>query len=259
MTYFFRRRYKALFGGLWLFLSVTEVNALGLSTYRIYLDKEHNEQNFIVYNRDDSVHNCRIYKRHFIFDEIGNISLHEGEDVPDIAADDFIRFSPRSFRVESGKVQTVRFKLRRKSNLEAKEYRSYISLDCDIEKSSATSNLKGNTHLSPKLRHNVPVVVRTGDIPAELYFDQVTVDNNILKFNFNKKGLRSTYGELLLIDKSTNKVISKKPSVSLPLETRMMSSSFSLKDLDVNDLTLSFVEDEKLSGKQVIQFPLKKT
>lgn len=254
-TYYFK--YQSIFACLLLcIISVPQVSALGLSTYRIYLDNQHNQQNFIVYNRDDFAVNCRIDKRHFVYDEIGSFSEHTGDEIPTIAADKFMRYSPRTFRLEPGNTQSVSFKMRRKSKQVAKEYRTYISVDCDAEAGGKNQNLKGNVHLSPKLRHNIPVVVRTGKLDAKLYFDQVVIHKNQVSFAFNKNGNRSTYGEFVLVNKSSGKVIAKKPSVSVPLEVKVMRASLPFKDVDIDDLSLSFIEDSELSGKQVIEYPL---
>lgn len=254
-TYFCK--YQSLFAFVLILTFISpQVSALGLSTYRIYLDDEHSQQNFIVYNRDDFSMNCRIDKRHFVYDEIGKFSEYNGDKKPVIAADKFMRYSPRTFRLEPGSVQSVSFKLRRKSKQIPKEYRTYISVDCDAEPGGKNQNLKGNVHLEPKLRHNVPVVVRTGKLDAKLYFNDVVIKKNAITFAFNKSGDRSTYGEFVLVDKSTGKVIAKQPSVSVPLEVKVMRSSLAFKDVDIDDLSLSFIEDTKLSGKQVIEYPL---
>lgn len=261
MRIFFNGLYVFLFNSslFILFLSSLNANALGLSTYRIYLDDEHNQQNFVVYNRDSFHQDCQIAKRHFIYDEYGKMSEYEGKNLPKIAADDLFRYSPRKFRLESGAVQTVRFKLRRKKHQEPLEYRTYISVDCKEDKNSKNSKdsqVKGNLHLIPRLRHNVPVVVRTGKLDAKLFFDDVVVKNKSVMFSFNKDGNRSTYGDIVLINKNNDKVIGKLPSVSLPLEKKMMNSSFFMGDVSIDDLVLSFIEDKELSGEQVIEFPL---
>jgi len=231
--------------------------AIGLSTYRIYLDNEHREQNFFVYNRDAFPQDCKIKMRYYSFDKLGKMTVLKDEKKPDWAADKFVRFSPKSFQVGSGQSQAVRFKLRRKSKAEVKEYRSYISLDCELVASVEERKLKGNVQLVPKLRHNVPLIIRTGKIDVELAFANISVNKGTVNFKLTKKGKRSTYGIIRLVDRTSQKVIAEQKAVSLHMETEEMTMSFSTKNIPVENLILRFIEDEALSGNKVIEEKVK--
>ncbi|WP_448567976.1 hypothetical protein [Thalassotalea ganghwensis] len=245
----------ALSLGLWL-VSTSQSYALGLSTFRIYLDPTTREYNFVVYNKDPYQQNCKMYLRHYDFNEYGKSNLRTSKELPELSAKDKIRFSPKRFSVPAGESQTVRFQMRRSPNEKAIEYRSYLTLDCAFSKADMAKIAKNKTSLAPRLRHNIPVIARTGDIEAKLSFAEKTINQNSINVTVEKNGARSTFGRLALIDIRNNEVVSSLPQVSIQREAKYHKATLGFTDQDPKFLKIVYQEIEGYGGNITIESPV---
>lgn len=244
--------YKYVFASLFLLVSF-ENSALGLSTFRIYLDFDHREKSFIVYNKDAYSQRCQLSLRHFVYDEVGGMEPYEGEKLPALSAKKIIKFSPKKFRIDPGKAQAVRFMVRRKANVEAKEYRSYLSVTCIFDDEDVKNASSNEARIMPTLRHNVPIIVRTGDIPVEINFSDMSILKDTLTLNLNRLGQRSIYGHIEVVDIRNDKVIAHKNQVSMHIETKTKTFTFNIMNTPAESIKLRFIEDEALSGNNLIE------
>ena len=220
--------------------------AVALSTYRIKLDNSNPETEFIVYNKSLIAQKCSIKLTDIIYNENGDVISKEGTALPNISAKKHLKYSPRHFELKGHNSQSVRFKYRRKRTSNPKELRSYLSLVCDNIIDEKTSELQIN--ITPKLRINIPIIVRTGDISVDVSFSKITYSNNELSLEVTKVGKRSIYGNLEVVNKTTGEIIHSQKGFSLHAEVTKKSHKFMLENLDINNVDIQFIEDNKLSG-----------
>ncbi|WP_158968175.1 hypothetical protein [Paraglaciecola sp. L3A3] len=235
-----------------LFLTSFTSNAMSLSTYRIYLDNDNSTASFVMYNKSIVAESCQLSLVHNDFDETGQLTQLDDDIVPENSAKPWIRFSPKNFTADGRSPQTVRFTLRRKANTQPAEYRSYLEVYCDqvedtTPKSATTSELP-TIGVKPRLVQNVPIVVRTGKLNAEISFSKMSIDNKYVHFTVNRKGDRSVYGDIELVNKNNGEVLGFTSNNSLYTETTSTSHKLGFKNIPVDQLALRFVEDKKYGG-----------
>lgn len=235
--------------------------AIHLTTFRIHLDKETPNTDFVVFNRDITSQQCELSFKHYDFNEFGQMRKNKSEELPSNSAVNWVRYSPRKFVLTPANSQTIRFSMRRKANAEPAEYRSYLVIDCGAIASDDNGRSSGSENASisiqPKLLHNVPVIVRTGDVPVEVAFDKVNINNEVVQFSINKKGLRSIYGKLELIDIRNNERLDGLNGESIYPETKSKHYQLSTKGVKAEHLLLRFTSDkqfgdDRISEKKVI-------
>ena len=242
---------SALFCLFFIFFSIKS-QALGLSTFRIYLDNAQREYNFVVYNKEIYKQNCKMNLRHYNIDENGQKTVYEGDNLPKFSAKKFIRFSPKRFEIGSGQAQNVRFQMRRKANQQSHEYRSYLSLDCAVAESEQKNYAKSAT-LEPKLRHNIPIIVRTGKVDINVSFKNIKVNKASVSATLTKDGGRSIYGDVHLIDKRNGKILSTRPRIGIHLEAKNSKQTLATHDIPLKYLQLRFIEDPDFGGNKMVE------
>jgi P pilus assembly chaperone PapD len=222
--------------------------AVSLTSHRIYLDKKHRTESFVIFNREQKSENCKLSFQDFPFDKASNMGKLIIGKPPQNSATSWVRYSPKHFEIKGGSSQTVRFSLRRKANLAAAEYQSYLSIDCakNFDKTRKVEVIS----ISPRLIHNIPVVARTGTLSATLSISKIHLDKNgKLAFNLNRSGTRSIYGRIDIINKKNNERINYLQGISIYVQSEYQHFAFSLpKNINVNALTIRFTEDKKYGG-----------
>lgn len=122
-------------------------------------------------------------------------------------ADKMIRYFPRTVTLGPGEAQMVRMQLRRSSNMEPGEYRSHmyfravpmesaLGLEEQLEDTTAIG-----IRLTPIFGITIPVIVRAGEVSAEVTLNNLHVENSTdstsrLMLTFNRTGNKSVYGDL---------------------------------------------------------------
>jgi hypothetical protein len=123
-------------------------------------------------------------------------------------ADDMLRFSPRQITLAPGEAQTVRIMVRKPADLMAGEYRSHLlfsqqpnaeDLGRNIETRQAPDNGIGIA-ITALIGASIPVIVRQGELGAELTLDQLELQTTepkpFLALALQRNGERSIYGDL---------------------------------------------------------------
>lgn len=223
--------------------------AIKLSAYRIFLEPEKRVESFVIYNPEAEAQECSLKIIHNNFDEFGNMTLHREEELPENSAKKWFRYSPRTFTLSGARSQTVRFSLRRKAKTTPAEYRSYLNIDC----AALPDKEERAVSLQPKLIVNIPIIVRTGALSAQANIDGVTFDNNQLNFNLKRKGERSIYGDLTVVNRKTNELIVNRPGIYLYPETHTQAFSFDMKEKDTNNLLIRYKENSQFGGDILIE------
>lgn len=222
--------------------------SVGVSAIRIYLDNTRSEQSFAVYNKVPENQVCDLLLRHFEIAENGELKAYPDDQIPKNSAKNWIRFSPRKFTLKASESQSVRFRLRRKPNSEVAEFRSYLTVDCKLAGTKSALNADIQFSLVPRLRHNIPIIVRTGKLEASVEFTDINVTNKQIKFSVVRQGTRSVYGHLALINSRTNEIISQNPSFVIYPETQKKSVAFMTKGINSANLSIRFVENKNEGG-----------
>jgi hypothetical protein len=222
--------------------------ALGLSTFRIYLDNDKRQDNFVVYSKDEYTQHCNLSLRHYDVLESGKLLALDSGVEPEKSASKWIRFSPKKFSLKPGTSQSVKFQMRRKANTLADEFRSFLSVDCEFDAEELNANNDRKTGMTPRLRHNIPVIVRTGKLAAELAFENLEVNDELVSFNLKRSGERSIHGRVQLIDTRNDKIVNKKSLFSLYTETPFKNVRLATMGVDKKYLLLRFQEEADVGG-----------
>jgi P pilus assembly chaperone PapD len=125
----------------------------------------------------------------------------------EVTATDLIRYSPRQVELEPGEAQTVRLQLRKPAELPEGEYRSHMVFQgVPPAEPPAPPQSKVEKELSFSVRPiygiAIPVIVRHGEIPAEvkltqLVFSEATNDGMppLVTLHLERTGNRSVLGD----------------------------------------------------------------
>ena len=243
-------RYTSALIAMLLTMAAFNINAISLTSNRIYLDNNNRIASFIVLNRSLTAEECRLSFRYFDFDNAGVMGKELTDSLPSNNTSKTVKFSPRRFIVAAGKSQAIRLSLRRSAATDKAEYHSYLSVSCG-KVSPPTPNL---VNVSPRLVHNVPIVARTAKLGAQASFSGVKLlDDGKLFFRLNRVGNRSIYGDLVVSNKLTGKRINGLKSISIYTQSSYRDFEFSVpSNLTLNDISLSFTEVEKYGGSLTV-------
>ena len=227
--------------------------ALGISSFRIYLDFDKRQQNFMMYNKDAYTQHCKLYLRYYIENDKGELEVYENDTLPENSAEPWLRFSPKSFSIAPAQAQSVAFQLRRRANTQPAEYRSHVTIDCDFDVEEYQQAIELNVaNFVPKLRTNIPVVLRTGSIDVDVSFSNIVVNNGAVSFDLNRQGKRSIFGDIELIDTRSDKVIANIPQLSI-YEIASKSYKLPTEGVPLNKLKLRFTENTEYGGNKIIE------
>ena len=221
-----------------------------MSAFRIYLDDNQRDSTFLLSNSEATSQECNLFLHHYNYNDQGKLFEYEDQQVPKNSAKDWLRFSPKHFILTPTNSQKVRFSLRRKVKAKAAEYRSFLVVDCGVEKKNTTQHL---VNIKPKLIHNVPIIVRVGKLKVDVEFSDITVNNDVVKFKLKRKGNRSIYGDIALINKKTDQKVTFQNSLSIYPESSHTNFSFATQGINPKDLQLQFIENTDFGGDKVIK------
>lgn len=244
------QRLAALVTAIFVMLFSFKSQAVHLSTFRIYLDDDQRQVNFTVSNPKAVSQECKLSFRHYNYTDAGKLSEHEGEQLPDNSAKNWLRFSPKRFILTAANSQTVRFTMRRKAKAKAGEYRSFLEVDCGVEEGEGELNL---INVQPILIHNVPIIVRVGKLKVDVNFRDVSIVDGAVNFALTRAGTRSIYGNVELIDTRTDKKIDYQNNFSIYPESSHTKFSLNTLGVAAKYLKLKFIENTNYGGDKVIE------
>jgi hypothetical protein len=202
-----------------------------------------------MFNKEAVPQTCKLDLQHINFDKNGQLSRVPSGTVPDNSAKPWFRYSPRNFTAAARAPQTVRFTLRRSAKMEPKEYRSYLEVYCEnIAVEDALNKDNGNFAAEPLMVQNVPIIVRTGKLEAQVSFSDFRIENNLVHFNIQRQGNRSVHGKVELIDKETGEVINFRKNVSIYTETSSYPYRLEIPERQPSQLAVRFSEDKRYGG-----------
>jgi len=230
--------------------------AASLGTYRIYLDSEHQQNKFIVKNRNSTPEKCDISFSYITYDDKGAKKLSSKEQaVLSEPAIKRLRYSPKNFTIKPKSFQYVAFNYRRQINDKPAEYRTYANIQCV----KVDEQLKKGITLKPTIMHSVPLVIRTGkstDLDAELIFSQIKRQADNIFFQLALQGNRSVYGDLILVSSKGDKLKLLQKNVVIYPEMKYKDFAFSLAGFTEKNMKITFQETGKYSRKKLFSLPL---
>lgn len=122
------------------------------------------------------------------------------------SATSWIRYSPRQVTLGPQEAQTIRLQARRPADAPPGEYRTHFSVTAmppadtglDIADAQAEQDKQLAIRLTPVYGIMIPIIVRTGDLPAQASISDVKLlqqgNRKALQFALNRTGDRSVYG-----------------------------------------------------------------
>ncbi len=130
-------------------------------------------------------------------------------DPGQLFADQYVRFFPRAVTLAPGEAQVVRMQLRKPSDLAPGEYRSHIYFRAvPEERPLGEDELTLDTaaigiRLTPIFGITIPVIIRHGDLNAEVSIDGVALQYDAetgysVTMNLHRTGNKSVFGDLYL-------------------------------------------------------------
>ncbi|MBT6007261.1 MAG: hypothetical protein HOG79_16190, partial [Prolixibacteraceae bacterium] len=114
---------------------------------------------------------------------------------------------PRQVTLEPGEAQVVMLQCRRKSNMQAGEYRSHLYFRSEKDytplgnKNAAVDTQSLSVQVIPIFGMSIPIIIRSGEVSATTTLNNLKLesdkDNNAyLTFTLNRAGNISVYGNL---------------------------------------------------------------
>ncbi len=240
-----------------MFLICLSANASSITEKRIFLNNDNAINKFRIANYTEFEEVCELKFSHHLYNDDASqaIPLPDTEQ-PENSAIPWFRFSPRKFTLTTQSEQFITFRFRRVLNTSAAEYRSYLLIDC---KSNRELRSDGQLEVSmqPRIIHKVPIIVRTGQLSSNLTFKDVNIRNGKLLFNVFLNGQRSVFGDVRLVNKETETVISDLNNVAIYPESSHRKLSIKLpENINPSSLKLVFIEITKYGGSIVEEFEL---
>ncbi|MCB9987873.1 MAG: hypothetical protein H6868_00910 [Rhodospirillales bacterium] len=203
----------------------------------------------------------------------------EGQFIQNVMpAEPYLYLSPRRMIVQADQLQNIRFMLRRKQDMPAGEYRSYIYLNPEDIPDSFEKNMtltqkssQGQTaQLEMMAGYRLPVFFLHGDTTLNVQFSDVRLavkdSKNAVAFNLQRSGTRSAIGTVDIMCDAGMETQKKLAGIDVKVYTEIGYRSF-LKPVELpsggcSKITLSFMphnRDPDFNGQPmaVAELPLR--
>lgn len=146
------------------------------------------------------------------------VMLQKGDSLT--SAEKYLRVFPRRIKLGPNESQTIRLQYRKVQGMAEREYRSHLYFRAD--KKAAPLGLEDKKRDSTKMAVqitaifgiSIPVIIRNGNLTAQNSITDValtalTDSTSLLKFQINRSGNRSSYGNLKVVytDKNGKKTV----------------------------------------------------
>jgi P pilus assembly chaperone PapD len=169
---------------------------------RIVIEKGRSASLTLV-NRNEEGGQYRIFTRNIRTNDFGRFETITEAENGELFADKMLRYSPRQVTVDGQSKQDVRVVVRKPKGLEDGEYRSHLVFR-SLPKAGDDADSGGDAismKFNPTLEITIPVIVRHGDLSAEIGLSDLKVaqrdEEQFLDFTISRDGNRSIYGEVV--------------------------------------------------------------
>ncbi len=232
------------------FLLVTlKVNAVSISTTRLYLSPQSDTASIYVLNMESESQTCSLSIKDTVIDANGFMQFLPKNQIAVDSAAKMIRFAPRRFEVSPKLHQNIKLLYRRRPGLEDGEYKGLLAIRCK----KTISNSDKQVTIEPVIVHNVPVIVRTGEIKISAVFDSINVSDKQVEVTIKIVGKRSITGDLEIIDKSSGQILASKKQMSIYSESPTKQVILPITKSINFPLIIRFREDPKFGGNLLIE------
>ena len=238
------------------------VNAgtMSVDVQRLIITDNNKRSEFKVFNTSAEVQSIRVSFIEKIMDENGGVKNVEFSPT---SAADYIRIGPRIGK-NLGPKDFQKFRLRAKlSKLADGEYRSHLLFESMNPPKEET---KPGIHIKPNIRYSIPVIIRKGDLNAQIAIKDVALSHNeqkqqVVEFNITRNGNRSVYGNIDIYQIVQGKDQLLKTSVGEAIYTDVKQRKFSIpleQAINSNsELKIIFSENPDFGGDQTAETVVK--
>ncbi len=177
---------------------------------RVVLERGERSAELVVVNKGDEEAAFRISVENRRMLEDGSMEAAAEALAGELFADELVRYAPRRVILPPGGRQTIRVSALLKSDLEPGEYRSHLRLMAvptsagrTLDRAAGETSENLSIQLIAIRSLTIPVILRVGDLDAEVSLDGVDVvevegdrDESLLVARLTRSGDRSTYGDI---------------------------------------------------------------
>lgn len=234
---------------------VANASTLSVSEPRIVMSEKQKRAEFQIFNTADHVQSLKISLIDKVMNEKGEIKTVE---FADSSAKDYLRVGPRVGKNINPKAFQS-FRIRAKVNkMPIGEYRSHLLVESMEPPKEETDP---GVHIKPNIKYSIPIIVRNGDLMADVSIDSVQVtqingengqDQTEVAFNLNRSGNRSVYGDFILYEVQAGQAIKLKTmpgqAVYTDIEKRRFKTLLNQPLSTGSELKIEFKEDPEFGG-----------
>jgi len=230
-------------------LATFKVNAVSISTTRLYLSPKSDTASIYVLNMESESQTCSLSVKGTIIDTNGLMQFLPKGQVAVNSAEKMIRFAPRRFEITPKLHQNIKLLYRRRPGLESGEYKGLLAIKCK----KSVSNSEKQVTIEPVIVHNVPVIVRTGEIKISASFDSIKLLDKQVEVSIKIVGNRSITGDLEVIDKSSGEILASKKQMSIYSESPIKTIALPIDKEVSYPLVVRFKESPAFGGNLLIE------
>jgi P pilus assembly chaperone PapD len=216
--------------------------------YRIFLNEKNSKADYEIFNQGQSDADCTASFADYNVAKDGTLSLvKENETKPEFSAEEILKVSPRKVRINSMSSQKLKIFAKRLRSQPEQEWVSYLELVCK----TADIKLKAGININPNFRYHIPVVVRHGNLDAEVKIENASItqegNNSFANLTLAKTGSRSLYGSVIAVDADGTE-LGKRTGISHYLQTEQLDLKIPLSREPIGEVSLTFEENKQYGG-----------
>lgn len=238
---------------------MVSAGTMSVSEQRIMITDKSKRSEFKVYNTSPEVQSIRVSLIEKAMDENGGVKTIESTTT---SAAGYIRIGPRVGKNIAPKdFQT--FRLRAKLNqLADGEYRSHLLFESMNPPKDET---KPGIHVKPNIRYSIPVIIRKGQLSAEIAIKDAILGENEQKqptiaFNVTRNGNRSIYGDIDIyqIVAGKEQLIASDKNHAIYTDVKQRKFTITLNEaISDTELKIVFRENPEFGGDQTAETTIK--
>lgn len=225
--------------GMTMLLSSMNVHSLTITTTRLFLNPDNKITSMSVYNKDAKPLFCSIEVRNLDVVD-GGVVLTDEKVSKNPSPKGLVKLSPKRFTLKPLGHQAFKAIYRKRPNIDDGEYIGAVAIKCEDDVKS-----EERIRIKPILVHNIPLIVRTKNLKADVVFSELTKSNNSVSGRVAVVGERLITGDLRLIESDSGKVLKEKKKVSFYPSSVPQRVVFDTIGLDVDNLALQYEEIEE--------------
>jgi|GEM_PF-1978171 len=233
-------------------LNTLNVNAVSISTKRLYLAPQTKSAAIYVVNIENKTQSCNLSLKDAVISD--NSIIHPAPKGKTIAnsATKLVRFAPRRFELGPNQHQNIKLSFRRRPGLNNGEYKGLFSIRCQTDNGDTADGKAKMVSIKPSLVLNVPLIVHTGNLKASAAFESVKLTTQQVEVTMSITGNRAITGDLELVEKKSGEIIAVKKDMSIYWESPRKHVILPITKNVTSALYIRFRENPKFGGNLLI-------